>query len=76
MINVELNSYGRLLSIYEDGNGVHELIEFYKIKYSAVICWLNAVGLLNAPLINKHLDFNVLENILVGNDFKDYSSSI
>ncbi|MBL0467498.1 hypothetical protein ACK39F_19290 [Aeromonas veronii] len=76
LINVELNSYGHLLSIYKNSDGDHELVGFYEGKYSALICWLNVVGLLNAPLINDHVDFIVLENVLVGNNFKDYSSSI
>ncbi|WP_182959029.1 hypothetical protein [Aeromonas caviae] len=76
LINVELNNYGRLLSIYKASYGDRELVEFHVDKYSALICWLNVVGLLNAPLINEHVDFNVLEHVLVGNNFKDYSSAI
>jgi ABC-type multidrug transport system fused ATPase/permease subunit len=76
LINIELNAYGHLLSIYKNNNGDHELVEFYESKYSALICWLNVIGLLNAPFINDHVDFSVLENVLVGNNFKDYSSSI
>ncbi len=76
LINVELNNYGRLLSIYKASYGDRELVEFHVDKYSALICWLNVVGLLNAPLINEHVDFSVLEHVLVGNNFKDYSSAI
>lgn len=76
LINVEINNYGRLLSIYKNCNGDHELIEFYKGKYSPITCWLNSIGLLNAPLINEHMDFDILEHVLIGNNYEEFSSSI
>lgn len=76
LINVEINNYGRLLSIYKNCNGDHELIEFYKGKYFPTTCWLNSIGLLNAPLINEHIDFDMLEHVLVGNNYEEFSSSV
>jgi uncharacterized membrane protein len=56
-IGIELNQLSWLLQQYENRGGSGIVVQYYKTRYSAVVCWLDAIGFLSAhPAVHEYFN--------------------
>lgn len=68
-VGLELDQLGWCLGQYRKGGGSPEVVAYYKRRYGAVACWLDALGLLSAhPFVRLELDPKSLRASLSGKE--------
>ena len=55
VVGIELDQLAWLLGRYQDQGGTEAVVDFYKRRYNAIVCWLDALGFVTAHVHTQRI---------------------